>query len=104
MSVHSVMFCDNSAVFTGSRLPSLHISTTEHGGFDVNMPPAMPAPVANELAALFAAAPDMLAALQAGRAALAAWMEIADDEDDRESDHEALAAMDAAIAKAEGKL
>lgn len=51
-------------------------------------------------ATLAGAAPDMLAALKLGRDALAAWMEIADEEDDRDSDMEALEAMEAAIAAA----
>jgi hypothetical protein len=49
--------------------------------------------------------PDIIAtlvdALQKMRTALNNWMDIADDEDDRESDHAAMAAADAALAQAE---
>jgi hypothetical protein len=51
--------------------------------------------------ALIVASPTMLEALKLGRTALANWIEIQDEEDARDSDQEALAAMDAAIEMAE---
>lgn len=52
---------------------------------------------------LMVAAPELLRALVAVREALADWMEIADDLDQRESDDEALALADAAIVRATGR-
>jgi hypothetical protein len=49
------------------------------------------------------AAPEMLAALEAGAECLAAWMEMADPDYVREPDEQVLAAMRAAIAKAKGE-
>lgn len=46
----------------------------------------------------------MLAALTLGIECLAAWMEIADPEDVREYDEDALEAMRAALAKAKGEV
>lgn len=53
-------------------------------------------------ARLITAAPDMLAALEATLAGLEAWVEIADDDDKRDSDNEAIAMARVAIAKAKG--
>ena len=48
------------------------------------------------------AAPALLQALKATRAALAGWIEIAEEHDQRDGDHLALAEADQAIQKAEG--
>ena len=48
------------------------------------------------------AAPEILEALEATLAGLEAWVEIADDDDKRDSDNEAIAMARAAIAKAKG--
>lgn len=52
---------------------------------------------------LVAAAPELLAVCQSLLGCLSDWCEIADDDDQREDDHLAMAAANAAIAKAEGK-
>jgi len=54
-------------------------------------------------ARLIAAAPDLLAALEAGAECLVSWMEMADPDYVREPDEQVLAAMRAAIAKARGE-
>lgn len=54
-------------------------------------------------ARLIAASPELLAALEACRTALANWVEIADKEDERISDVEALVTAAIAIAKAKGE-
>jgi len=54
-------------------------------------------------ACLIAAAPDLLAALEAGAECLVSWMEAADPDYVREPDEQVLAAMRAAIAKATGQ-
>ena len=51
---------------------------------------------------LIAAAPDLLAALEAGAECLAAWMEMADPDYVREPDEQVLAAIRAALASAKG--
>lgn len=48
------------------------------------------------------AAPELLEALEATLAGLEAWVEIADDDDKRDEDNEAIAMAYAAIAKAKG--
>lgn len=57
----------------------------------------------NANAALIAAAPDLLAALQMVVDSLVTWIEIAEDEDLRDYDNNALSAARAAIAKARGE-
>lgn len=52
---------------------------------------------------LVAAAPELLAACRMLRACLADWCEIAEDDDQRDDDHQAMRDAQAAIAKAEGK-
>ena len=54
-------------------------------------------------ARLIAAAPCLLAALEAGAECLVSWMEMADSDYVREPDEQVLAAMRAAIAKATGQ-
>lgn len=56
-----------------------------------------------EDARLIAAAPAMLAALNLVTGALLGWMEIADDDDERDSDRLAVEAARLAIAAAEGQ-
>jgi hypothetical protein len=52
---------------------------------------------------LMAAAPELLAACRMLRACLADWCEIAEDDDQRDDDHQAMRDAQAAIAKAEGR-
>ena len=54
-------------------------------------------------ARLIAAAPELLAACRMPRACLADWCEIAEDDDQRDDDHQAMRDAQAAIAKAEGR-
>lgn len=53
-------------------------------------------------ARLIAAAPDLLAACRALRNCLADWVEIADEDDERDDDREALALADRTIKAAQG--
>lgn len=57
---------------------------------------------ADKFGPLFAAAPELLNALEETAVCLAAWMEISDPEDVRDYDKKALKAARAAIAKAKG--
>jgi hypothetical protein len=59
--------------------------------------------VTGDAAALFEAAPDLLEACKQLRDCLSDWMEIADSDDLRDSDSEAIKLSVAAIAKAEGR-
>ena len=54
-------------------------------------------------ASLIAAAPELLAVCRNLLGCLSDWCEIADDDDQREDDHLAMAAAEVAIAKAEGR-
>jgi hypothetical protein len=59
--------------------------------------------VTGDAAALFAAAPELLEACKQLHNCLSDWVEIADSDDLRDSDSEAIQLSVAAIAKAEGR-
>jgi hypothetical protein len=50
-----------------------------------------------------AAAPELLDACRRLHSSLVDWCDIADPDDQRDEDHQAIAAAEAAIAKAEGR-